>query len=692
MLLCRRILFQLEFGTFRGFASTHIAIPSVAFTRSSPSTLHPNDTEGSDKMKGKISDLQGYKHLRALDRPSLAALPVSSYLRLLNQASRLELVGMISQLIEDMLELCPESQRASAVLSIMSSATFRLVPLGKILLMLQCLHGSPSDLEQLPAQAVAVLVRTVATAAPHPADTSLVDLVYPLLLNGLQILAKPEGHAVLTYKPPEIIHASFAFVDKLIKLSQEERALNIFQILVNSGNIPSEAVQTIPGLNDFASIVRSSLVRASTHWHWQPLAETFLSSLLNSSPTPIPPTIALAVDTIYACLGRPTVADLRAARLLILQVHPFSPLPNGIIRQFYAVAEELGEGPEAHALYAFTRSAEVMETHQYPCPRGSSLPWLLRYLSKINSHYAKDLGQEVLEGNLLIPVESRTHIVSALASRGHGVLARGLWSRYAVGKDREAFIRNSSLMIRMVSLFHHLAKRGENTLAGRAGKGPFVDDELIRQQTEDYKGFLDFVLSEYDRAHSPISRAHHRILTSQARAFFIIGQFVRGFDTLKILLKRQEMPDLYDVNVTLTVMAEHDPRTAAKMVQRMIKKGLQPDHITFGTVMHHALTHGDMELVDEMVNHVRALKTTQLSYKSIVSLVRGSVAFDSESDFTHRAKLQSVFNIIKSVGRSTVVTSPHIGKYLVFAALRSDDPVMAFKFWEFLLKDNAPWY
>ncbi|KAJ7459718.1 hypothetical protein FB451DRAFT_1271291 [Mycena latifolia] len=715
MFLCRRILFHLEFGTFSRFASAPTSIPVTSkrsFTSTSrangPQRLPGHGPDGStpplsafllqlsehsvdnekrpNKMRRGVPDLRTYKHVRTIDRPSLAAMPLLSYFRLLKQASRQEHVGLISQLIEDILELRPQSEHAPAVRAIISSSTLPLVPPSTILVMLKAL--SPNHLNDLPLLDFTALVRTFVDAPLDKADKSLAELIFPSLLTRLRTLPQPQGQAVLTYTPPNIIHASFGFLEKLLKLSQETQALKIFQLLVNSGNIPSEAVQTIPGLTDFASIVRSSLVRASSHWHWRPLAEQFLSPLL-ATPSPSQPTISLTIDTIYACLSTPTVSDLRACRSLIRQIHPFSSVPNGIVRQFYNVAEEINAGHEAHALYSFTRSEEALQTHRYPCPRGSSLPWLLRYLLEANSHQAKELGMEILDGGLIIPLESRTRIVAGLASQGHATLARGLWSSFAAGKDRDSFVRQPSLMIRMVSLFHHLIQREEDIIGNKDGKGEFLDEERVQERLEDFKGFLNHVMSEFARAHSPMPTARHEILTSQARAFFIIGEFVKGFDTLKILFERQELPDLYDVNVILSVMAEHDARAAAKIVERMISRGLQPDHVTFGTVLHHALDQGVMDLVEDMVERVRQLKNSQLSYKSIVSLVRSTVTF--QPDITQRPKLQSVFNIIKSIGRSSVVATPHMGRYLVYTALRADDPVMAYTFWDFLLRTSAPW-
>lgn len=714
MLLCRRILFKLEFGPFCRFATArrniatksalkqdvtgHPTKPSKSvllerlFALSEHSTNAPKQMR---KMREKVSDLQAYKHLRILDRPSLAGLPMPSYLNLLAQSSKLRLGETSSQLVEDLLECGPESERVPTVLAVMSSHALPLLPPRTILLLLQCLDSTPRKLRQLALPDVAVLVHTFAEAPDDPVDMSLLELIFPLVLTNLKNLPQPQGDAVLTYKPPDIIHATFTFLDKLLHLSQEQRALELFQILADSGNIPPEAVQTIPGFDGFEAIVRSSLVRASTHWHWRPLAQRFLSPLLELPSSGLP-TVELAIETVYACLDNPSVDDLRACRVLISQIHPFSPVPDAIIREFYNAAEEVNARREAHALYAFTRSKDAVKTHWYTCPRASSLAWLLRYLLQSNSYLARNLAQDILDANLSLPVESRAKIVGGLASQGHAILARSLWSRYAVGKNRESFIQDPSLMIRMVSLFHHLAKREDAILEQRANSREFfLDNDAIRERSKDYKEFLDFVFSEFIRAHAPIFDSSHPIITSLARAHFIMGQFIKGFETIKILLDRKEMPDLYDVNVTLTVMAEHDPRTAAQIVERMIEKGLQPDHITFGTVMHHALNHGDVELVDEMVQRVRALENTHLSYKSIVSLVRGSISQSNvwdHNDLTTQSKLQSAFTIIQAVGRSTVVASPHLGKFLVFACLRAEDPTMAFKFWDYLLRDSADWH
>ncbi|KAJ7644243.1 hypothetical protein FB45DRAFT_291824 [Roridomyces roridus] len=300
MFLCRRLLFQ--FGAFQQFTPA-LRRPHVPVTRirarasQSMASLSPesllqrlaeyesNSSERPHKMR--ISYLQTYQHLRAFHRPVLATLPLSSYFSLLKHASRLELVGPVSWIIEDILELLPEPERPPAMLKIMLSATLHILPRGTLLPMLQCLHNSPTrELDKLTPESITALARIVATPTPSPTDSPLLDLLFPLLLRRLEALPQPQGADVLTYIPPDIIRASFPFVDKLLKLSQQERALKVFQVLVDSGNIPPEAVQTIQGLDDFASIIRSSLVRASTHWHWRPWQRRFCHPSFEIHATP----------------------------------------------------------------------------------------------------------------------------------------------------------------------------------------------------------------------------------------------------------------------------------------------------------------------------------------------------------------------------------------------------------------------
>jgi hypothetical protein len=121
----------------------------------------------------------------------------------------------------------------------------------------------------------------------------------------------------------------------------------------------------------------------------------------------------------------------------------------------------------------------------------------------------------------------------------------------------------------------------------------------------------------------------------------------------------------------------------------MIERGLEPDAVTFGTIMHHALLHEDTTLVNKMKERIQSLDNTRLSLKSIAGFVRASVASGGDASLTFR--LRDVLTMIESLRKTKPVSSPQTGKYLVSTCLRIGDPVLAYKFWDLLLRESAEW-
>ncbi|KAF7299145.1 Golgi reassembly stacking protein 2 [Mycena indigotica] len=624
--------------------------------------------------------VNAYRHLRLVDRAALARVTTKERFYLINQAASYKLARAMNDLVKDLLHFCHPAQLVASVQQLVSMPALMLLYPETLLLLLEAI---PRHFEKFSVKEITRLADAFTEATPSQVDASIVGILSHELLSRLESLSSPENDDILGYTPPPIVEATFAFIDKLLIISEQSQALQLFQFLVNSANIPSEAVQTMPEVDDFVSIIRASLVRASAYWHWRPLAERILSRLIDQNPTES--VIRLTIDTVHVFLIDPREADLQACRILITKVHQVEPVPNVLIQQLYDAATDLDAGSEAYALYSFSRSPEVMEVHEYPCPRGRALPFLMSYLLDYHSHLAKDLGQEILTSNIPLPIEHRAPIVAQLASHGHAILARMLWTKFASGKDRSVFVGDPAMLIRFLSLYQHLFRRGQVILSNQPDN---PENEVLREQLEDEQEFSTFVLNEYIRVHQPIQDARHEVLSSLARAYFIVGRYMDGFETFRLLLHRRDMPDLRDVNIILTAVAAHDPREAAKVIERMIQRGLEPNHVTYGTVMHQALAEGDRELANEMVNRIRELKQGHLSPKSIVSLVRGSLTGGRHNQ---RAKLHSVWRMMQAIDHSTVVTSPHLGKYLVYASLQSESPVLAFQFWEYILKEKALW-
>jgi hypothetical protein len=314
-----------------------------------------------------------------------------------------------------------------------------------------------------------------------------------------------------------------------------------------------------------------------------------------------------------------------------------------------------------------------------------------------NMHLARALSKQAVEGFEPIPVRDRARFIAMIAAHGFSTQTRALWGRYSVGRDRDVVVGNAAMLVRIVGLFARLITQTQSKLEAlkveASNSDEVVEDlsyDVERDRSEDMAAFVDRVVTEFRHSKEPLGQARHFDLNSLARAYFILGQYAAGFDTFKVLMGRKEIPDLYDVNVAMSALAERNPRAAAKMIERMIEKNLQPDPVTFGTVLHQAIVHGDMTLVTALIQRVRKLDR-HLSLKSVSALIRASLQVENDSEGSVRANLDRAFGIVRSLINAKFICQPNTGKYCIFASLRVDDPVMAYKFWKLLVKDKTEW-
>jgi hypothetical protein len=180
-------------------------------------------------------------------------------------------------------------------------------------------------------------------------------------------------------------------------------------------------------------------------------------------------------------------------------------------------------------------------------------------------------------------------------------------------------------------------------------------------------------------------------LTSLARAYFLLGKVTDGFSTLKILLDRKEVPDLHDVNVALSVVAQHDPEGATRIIQRMVDHRLRPDTVTFGTVLHQAILRGDESQIEALMDQASKLGAS-LTHKTIGSLIQNYLTAQSDTQ-TSVEKVERAMQIIEDMLAKTpdFVCTPNTGEACILASLRADNPMMAFRFWKLLVMDKAEW-
>lgn len=663
--------------------STSDPFTGIFETRKASPTITPN----SQRCKE-------YQELREKDKLLVANYDADTLMALINDALKSESFTLIDQIVQDVIDV-----------------NYAKYPSRIDVLVHFLAHGDPTTLQHETAfnllrQVAPYANRLRRTTVVHfirlLSDSKLPDsqvepylkLITPVLVSHLQRLpAAPLSSA--NYKPPFIVRVAFQLIRQMLQFpALRQEVIDIFQQLVNNGQLPLEAVHDTDGAEDpFNIVIVFALIKACLHWDWRPPALRLLADLLVPRNSGNEPISTLALNTIDLLLESPTESDLRFCTWAIIKIHNlFDPVPNIIIHKFYNYAAKRLAVADAENMFAFTRDPDVLHRHRYPAPQGAALNFLMRHLATTSRRLdlTRILASDVIDDDIALPVQSRARFITLVATQGYSKFARILWDKYSTGKEKRTVVANPTLLIRMTSLFMNRI-----TALGRQEESPSLieaERAAIEEESEDSFSFVGRIMEEFRISHEPMAEAPHLVLTTYARACFIVGKFAEGFETFKHLLNRKEVPDMHDVNVALSAVAEQSPRLAARMIRRMLAKGLPPDAITFGTVLHRAINHNDKELVDEMISRIKEMKDVKLSLKTVTGLVRANMyTGNDDSPDTKRTKLKDTLNILGSLTEANLIASPQTGKFLVATALQVEDPEMAFTFWKLLVRVTTDW-
>jgi len=200
---------------------------------------------------------------------------------------------------------------------------------------------------------------------------------------------------------------------------------------------------------------------------------------------------------------------------------------------------------------------------------------------------------------------------------------------------------------------------------------------------EEISFFADKVLRAYITQHEPLGDADHITLTSLARAHLVLGNVSDGFHCFRILLRRMERPDVVDINVGLTALAEYEPRAASAFVSSMIDYDVEPDEITYSTILHHAMLKDDLDLCIELARQMKETLDPDSNFKPFYSMASASVLERSgDSPPRQVARLKTVLEVLRIMEYPVdrFVMYPEVGQSLIRASLHY--PEVAFEFWE----------
>ena len=487
--------------------------------------------------------------------------------------------------------------------------------------------------------------------------------------------------------------------------------MRLFQSLVETAYIPPEAIQRADqSLKDFHLIVILTLVRSCVFWRWNRRALALLRDYLGRGP-PVDPVInRLCQDVLYALIEFPTVEDLDLGVSFVKDMISGPELvsvPPSIVRQIYSSAQRLGQPQLAASLYMLTQCGPIPSLHQFPLPSGPSLTWFLRYLSNqaAHLHLARRLVKQVIDRCEPIPLSDRAEFITIAANSGFASPARTLWERYSSGNGGRMVVGNAAMVVRMCSLFARL-RRGkaayisensglaDNTTTSLELSDPRGDANGLHisllEEEEDFRDFANLVLTKFREAKEPLHKASREDLNALARANVILGHVTEALQVLRVVIDRNERPDLHDVNVILSAVANADPRMALKMVQRMVALGPQPDGVSLGTVIHRAARQGNFAVMTALLRLAQE-SGQQLTTKTMVAVIRASVTLSGADKDAIRDNLVCALRIIMANEHSNHLATLDMGRFCVDEALKADDPSLAFEFWKRVLQPRAEW-
>ncbi|KAH9980229.1 hypothetical protein BGW80DRAFT_487310 [Lactifluus volemus] len=538
----------------------------------------------------------------------------------------------------------------------------------------------------------------------HPSPSTMETFFTPLAEHIAHLL-KPvwkERQVNGRYIPTWLL---FRFVMHLSKLHLREPAIRLLQSLIEAGYIPPEAIQrTDQSSRDFHLIITLTLVRSCIFWKWNHRAVDILKNYLSGTPSADPIISRLCQDVLYALMEFPTVNDLNLGVSFVKDMatipEPMFISPD-IVRQIYSKAHSLDQPHTAASIYDFARSKSIRPLHNFPPPSGGALTWLLRYLScqRATLRLARRLVAQVVDLCEPIPLADRAEFIAIAAESGFARHARSLWEQYSSGRGGHLVAGNAAMVLRMCSLFANLRRRNathksmdlgiaEGTTATPIGHSH--DSKDYDEEEKDLEDFANLILTRYRKVKEPLWQASREDLNALARANIILGHITEGLRVLRVVIDRNEYPDLHDINVLLSAIAKVDYRKALSMVRRMVRRGPEPDSISFGTVIHQAARHCDSAAISSLLQIAR--KTgCQLTTKTMVTVIRASVAFSGADKVAVRHNLIRALEIIFANEHSNHLATLNMGKFGVEEALNADDPTLAFWFWRGLLKSNVNW-
>lgn len=694
---------------------------------------------------------------------SVKELSVEAYLQLAKEAQINHLQQVMDMLAMDLLCHFPRNSDpegfSRAAVAILSHATSNCaITPQRTLELFNALTAL--DVDQRSSLTPKAWDRIYSAAISHPELCGFSLHSIALMLLSQQAEQSNANYTWLTYQ----------IIVQILMRGQDSfsQALTVFQQLVHLGHVPKLAQQLAQDEGgSFRIMIASTLVRGCLEVNWYIRAAELIMELLqnprwlqaqDTSADEIRATALLGLEVLHVLVRSPTRQEIRTCcKLILALLSPSAPphntshlveIPHADILAFYEACYDYKLVGHAASVYVHLQSSSIRQRHYYPPPRNSALFWLFDHFAdpgmslEVGSarsphkgyiRMARIILSDIIYRGIPVPIADRPRFIAIAAGRGFGFYARQLWEMYTVETDinRDVVRGNAQLLVPVVKLFRKLQEAWDSSVNGATKQvndhadihveSTNTDDNIITRSNNPPKAafhakksvlpdawrFANHVLNSYIATKMPLAMASQEDLNALARAHLILDHVSEGVEALSIVMERGDIPDAKDINVALGAIARYSPRHAVRMLERMIKRGVQPSASAFSATLHAALQTEDIRLVNILIIRARQLGHGALTPRAIAALVQAITAFKYTEDEAERAwqksNLQVVVEIMEkimktpSTGRRNKdhgkdhVLSVKMGQKCVGAALTASEPAVAMSFWRLLIKDRVWW-
>jgi len=634
-----------------------------------------------------------YDRKRRKDPEVILGLTSDPYLQELREAKQKNDYHLIRTLIGQIIlvDRGGETIRANKLhFALLSVSLIKLPPkmVVSMLRMVTTFLGQEYHSTEVVYRIIQLIVKSTSNTARE-----LLDLVFPSLLFHLQNTKLQET----TGTPSPFVLASFTLLRWLLPRSQE-RSVELYKILVDIRHVPSTTLQDENATSGtLHTLLYASSIRTCCQNGWTELATEFLDDYLKSGKDSQTFGTNLILELVGYLLDSPSEDDLQRCCNFIIRLHTIQPVPDEVIHDFYAIAAQFKMTRPAEHLYSFTREMRIdkSKSHNYPLPQGRSLVWLAENLVKDNSTRLsfESLVTEAHERHqdILIPVSHQPLYLTIIVKEGFGLITQSLWEKWSPGINGEVIRGSPKILVRIIRLTMSLTRKQEERLGllKRCKPPNSAEIEASKRSLNEISSFANKVLRAFITQHEPLHTADHIALTSLARAHFVLGNVTDGFQCFRILLRRSDKPDIVDINVGLSALAEYKPRAAAAFLATMLHHNLQPDEFTFSTIIHHAMIKDDLDLCTELALQMKETLVPNSIFQPFYSMALASVAERVDDTPQRRVvRLATVLKVLRSMNYSkdVFIMHPEVGECLIRASL-PHYPQVAFEFWKRMSKD-----